>query len=48
MLSNYDTSLSDRFKLISYQDSDNLNKVVVPMNYFTNVTIPTMLGIMKL
>ncbi len=45
MLNYYDTEISDENKLIGYHDSDNMAKVVMPVNYFTNVTIPTLIGI---
>ena len=44
MLNWYDTTLSDRYKLIDYHDSDNMAKVVEPINYFTNVSIPVFVG----
>ena len=44
MLNHYDTVISDAHKLIKYHDSDNMAKVVMPINYFTNVTIPTLVG----
>jgi hypothetical protein len=40
----YDSTLSDRYKLIEYRDSDNMAKVVEPINYFTNVSIPVFVG----
>lgn len=40
----YDSTLSDRYKLIEYRDSDNMAKVVEPINYFTNVSIPVFIG----
>jgi hypothetical protein len=40
----YDSTLSDRFKLIEYRDTDNMAKVVQPINYFTNVSIPVFVG----
>jgi hypothetical protein len=44
MLNWYDTQISDRFKLINFHDTDNMKEVVMPINYFTNVTIPVAIG----
>jgi hypothetical protein len=40
----YDSTLSDRYKLIEYHDTDNMARVVQPINYFTNVSIPVFVG----
>ena len=44
MLEWYDTSISDRYKLIDFKDSDNMKEVVMPINYFTSITIPVLIG----
>ena len=44
MLNFYDSEISDRYKLISFHDSDNMAEVVMPVNYFTSVTIPVLVG----
>ncbi len=44
ILNFYDSKISDRYKLISFRDSDNMAEVVMPVNYFTSVTIPVLVG----
>ena len=44
MLNWYDSEISDRYKLINFHDSDNMKEVVMPVNYFTSVTIPVLIG----
>ena len=44
MLDRYDRRISDRYKMIGYQEQDNQKEIIVLSNYFLNTTIPTMMG----
>ena len=44
MLDRYDRKISDRYKMIDYQDQDNQKEIIVLSNYFLNTTVPTILG----
>merc|ERR1719510_1429042 len=45
MLDRYDRRISDRYKMIEYQEQDNQKEIIVLSNYFLNTTIPTMMGL---
>ena len=44
MLDRYDRKISDRYKMIDYQEQDNQKEIIVLSNYFLNTTVPTILG----
>ena len=44
MLDRYDRKISDRYKMIDYQDQDNQKEIIVLSNYFLNTTVPTIMG----
>ena len=44
MLDNYDRSISDRYKLIDYRESDYEAEVAGLTDYFITVSIPVMCG----
>ncbi len=43
MLASYDLSISNKYKLIDYRQ-DDLNKVATAVSYFSQVTIPVIIG----
>ena len=44
MLDRYDRRISDRYKMIDYQEQDNQKEIIVLSNYFLNTTVPTIMG----
>lgn len=46
MLDRFDQRISDRYKLIEFREEDNQAQIILQANYFIQITIPVMLGMM--